>query len=107
MARSSALIAQYARIGAKTRLNELRAEIAEIERAFPGLGAPARRKPGRPRAGANTDDGQTVGTEARSRKLRRRKPMTAAQKAQVSKRMKAYWAQRRNAKTTATKAKRT
>jgi len=81
MARSD-LLTRYARIGAESRLVELKAEIAEIERAFPDLGG--RRGPGRPRA-----------AEAPAR--RARKPMTAAQKKAVGERMKKYWAERRKA----------
>jgi hypothetical protein len=72
---------EYARRGAEARISELTQELAAIYRAFPGLrrgAAPA------PRA-------ETGGA------IRRRKPMTAAQKREVSRRMKKYWAERRKA----------
>jgi hypothetical protein len=79
----------YARRGAQVRAAELREELAGIYRAFPEL-----RK-------GNVDGGFTrrlagggVGIEP----PRRRKPMTAAQKAEIGRRMKKYWAARRKAK---------
>lgn len=72
---------EYARRGAEARITELTQELAAIYRAFPELrrgGAAAR--PAAVRSG-----------------LRRRKPMTAAQKREVSRRMKKYWAERRKA----------
>lgn len=82
----SAVFQRYAQIGAATRIQELKAELEQIERAFPGI---SRRGPGPPPSSA--------GGEALARK--RRKPMTAAQKKAVGIRMKAYWASRRKAKT--------
>jgi hypothetical protein len=73
----------YARRGAEARISELTAELNEIYRVFPDLGRGATRAPAS-NAGAG-------------RRRRKRKPMSAAQKAAVSKRMKAYWA-KRNAK---------
>ena len=69
----------YARQGAAARVAELNAELAGIYRVFPDLraGAKAASAPGPKRT---------------------RRPMTAAQKAAVSKRMKAYWAARRRSK---------
>lgn len=93
MAKLSSLIQQYARMGARARLQELNAEIAEIHRAFPDLATPARRKPGRPRAAAY---GQPVDSATPAAPQRRkRKPMTTAQKKTVGDRMKKYWAARR------------
>jgi hypothetical protein len=69
----------YARQGAASRVTELNAELAAIYRAFPEL------RSGSPRA-------STAGAIARKRK---RRGMSAAQKAEVSKRMKAYWAAKR------------
>jgi hypothetical protein len=85
MAKSSSLIRQLARTGAVARLNELKAEIAAIERAFPDLAGGGRS--GRPRA---TDAALVA-------KKRTRKPMTAAQKKAVGERMKKYWVARRKA----------
>jgi hypothetical protein len=65
----------YARQGAAVRVAELNTELAAIYRVFPDL-----------RAGTKSS--------ATGRKLKR-KPMSAAQKAEVSKRMKKYWAARR------------
>jgi hypothetical protein len=69
----------YARQGAASRVAELNAELSAIYRAFPEL-----------RSGSGR--ASTTGAVARKRK---RRGMTAAQKAEVSKRMKAYWAARK------------
>jgi hypothetical protein len=69
----------YARQGAAARVAELNAELAAIYRVFPDL-----------RAGTKT-------ASATGRK-RKRRGMTAAQKAEVSKRMKKYWAERKKPK---------
>ena len=69
----------YARQGATARVAELNTELAAIFRMFPEL-----------RSGAAK--GSTTGVVARKRRGR---GMTAAQKAEVSKRMKKYWAARR------------
>ena len=74
----------YARRGAEARVAELTAELNDIYKAFPDL----RRGTARP----------TAGTEIAGGRRRRRKPMSAAQKAAVSKRMKAYWAARKTGK---------
>jgi hypothetical protein len=84
---------QYARIGTLARLNELRAEIADIERAFPGIGGSTRRGPGRP---ALVAEGEGADTNPAPRR-RGRKPMTAAQRKAVGARMKKYWAARHKA----------
>lgn len=73
---------QYALRGAQARVQELQQELTSIYRAFPGL-----RRGGGGAAAAASD-----------RPVRRRKPMTAAQKREVSRRMKKYWAERRKAK---------
>jgi len=73
---------KYARLGAEARAAELSAELAEIYRAFPGM-----------RRGGRVAAGDAVGGA-----VRRRKPMTAAQKRAVSVRMKKYWASRRKEK---------
>jgi len=72
----------YARRGAEARVAELTAELNGIYNAFPDL------RRGSARSATATTGGRR----------RRRKPMSAAQKAAVSKRMKAYWAARRGAK---------
>jgi len=76
-------VSKYARLGAEARAAELRAELAEIYRAFPALRAGG----GRPAAAGAAEPGSR----------RRRKPMTAAQKKAVSIRMRKYWAGRRKA----------
>jgi hypothetical protein len=78
-----------ARVGAEARLKELLAEVAEIERTFPGIG---RARRGRPAA---IDAARPTAV-----KRGRRRKMSAAEKASVSKRMKAYWAARRKEKKT-------
>jgi hypothetical protein len=98
MAKSSPLIERYARMGAEARLAELKAEIAEIERTFPGIGAPARHLPGR----SHSDAAPAAKTPVKVPR-RKRKPMTAAQKKAVGERMRKYWAARRKAKSTAAK----
>ena len=72
----------YARQGAAARVAELNAELGAIFRIFPEL-----------RSGAAK--ASAPGAVARKRK---RRGMTAAQKAEVSKRMKKYWAARRATK---------
>jgi hypothetical protein len=72
---------RLARLGAKSRLEELRQEEAVIRRAFPDLVA------GRARQAAG-----------KSAAPRRRKGMSAAARKAVSERMKKYWAARRKEK---------
>ena len=69
----------YARRGAEARVAELTAELNEIYKAFPDL-----------RSG-----GASAPRVAGGARRRKRRGMSAAQKAEVSKRMKKYWAQRR------------
>ena len=84
-------IQRYAQLGAATRAQAIRTELAEIERTFPGI---TRRRPGRPRS----TDGADLRPAERPR--RKRKPMTAAQKKAVGERMRKYWAARRKAEVT-------
>jgi hypothetical protein len=74
---------QLARAGAEKVLNELRADIIAIERTFPELALPAKR-----RAVAKTIQ----------RVSQRGSKMSAAARKAVSERMKKYWAERRRAK---------
>jgi len=76
MPRPADLISRLAKRGASVRLDELVAEAAEIRRAFPEL-----------RATTTSRDGKQP--------KRRRRTFTDAEKAAISKRMKAYWAKRR------------
>jgi hypothetical protein len=74
---------ELARVGAEQALSQLRAEIIAIERAFPELGLPKTRR--------------RVRTAVASATKRARK-MSAAARAEVSRRMKRYWAERRKAR---------
>lgn len=85
--RSSALSAErlreLARSGAEVVLKQLRAEIIAIERAFPELALPRKRRAVR---------------QAFQKARKRVRTMTEAEKQAVSDRMKKYWAERRKAK---------
>ena len=74
---------EWARNGAEATLKRLRAEIIAIERTFPELALSRRRRAVR----------RSV---AKVRKQGRQ--MSAAARAEVSKRMKRYWAERKKAK---------
>ena len=76
----------YARRGAEARIAELTAELNDIYKAFPDL-----------RGAAKASAGRGRGSEIGIGRKRKRRGMTAAQKAEVSKRMKKYWAARRKA----------
>ena len=85
--RSTALSAErlreWAKAGAEATLNELRAEMIAIERTFPELALPGKRR-----------------AVARSIKQveKRARTMSASARKAVSARMKKYWAERRKAK---------
>jgi hypothetical protein len=79
-------IRRLARLGAISRLEQLREEEAAIRAEFPELF-------GRGRRPAAVADG-TAGSGRR----RRRRGMSAAMRKAVSVRMKKYWAERRRAK---------
>ena len=72
-----------ARSGAENMLKQLRAEIIAIERTFPELAIPQKRRAVR---------------EAFQKVRRRVRTMTAAERKAVSERMRKYWAERRKAK---------
>ena len=72
-----------ARSGAENMLKQLRAEIIAIERTFPELAIPQKRKAVR---------------EALQKVRRRVRTMTAAERKAVSERMRKDWAERRKAK---------
>lgn len=74
---------ELARNGAETVLKQLRAEIIAIERTFPELAIPQKRR-------AVRDAFQSARKRVRT--------MTAAERKAVSDRMKKYWAERRKAK---------
>ena len=100
MAKTSTMVLQYARMGALTRLTELRMEIDAIEHAFPDLAN--RRGPRRGRsalsAASYPEHGWTAGPEAPVARRRTRKPMTSAQRKAVGERMRRYWAARKSVK---------
>ena len=73
---------KLARTGAEVTLNQLRAEIIAIERAFPELALPRRRRAVRAAVKQATNEART---------------MSAAARKAVSQRMKRYWAERRKA----------
>lgn len=87
MARTNGLngerLRELARVGAEVTIKQLRAEIIAIERTFPELALPRRRRALRRAVKA-------------SRQTRR---MPAAARKAVSERMKRYWAERRKAQT--------
>ena len=72
-----------ARSGAENMLKQLRAEIIAIERTFPELAIPEKRRAVR---------------EALQKVRRRVRTMTAAERKAVSERMRKYWAERRKAR---------
>lgn len=76
---------RLARLGAVARLEQLREEEAAIRAEFPELFG-GRRGNGQVKAGG-------------PRKRRRRPAMSAAQRKEVSERMRKYWAERRKAST--------
>ena len=73
---------RLARLGAVARLEQLREEEAAIRAEFPEL------------FGGRRGNGQVKEPGARKR---RRKAMSAAQRKEVSERMRKYWAERRKA----------
>ena len=72
-----------ARSGAENMLKQLRAEIIAIERTFPELAIPQKRRAVR---------------EAFQKVRRRVRTMSAAERKAVSERMRKYWAERRKAR---------
>jgi hypothetical protein len=75
---------RLARLGAQSRLEELRREEAAIRRTFPDLFAGSGRR-------TADDAGASTGRRRRGR-------MSAAARKAVSERMKKYWAARRKSK---------
>ena len=90
---NSQVLRNLAKLGAQARLEQIEMERRAIVAAFPDL-AGARRGPGRP---AKTQ-AQKAGAPAAAKPRRRRRTMTAAQRKEVSERMRKYWADRRKAK---------
>jgi hypothetical protein len=79
---SAEKLRDLARTGAEVTLERLRAEIIAIERTFPELGLPRRRRELR----------QSV-----KQATNRTRQMSATARKAVSERMKKYWAERRKA----------
>ena len=79
---------RLARLGAVARLEQLREEEASIRAEFPELFGGRR----------GNGDLKNAVTNAVTR-TRRRKAMSAAQRKEVSERMRKYWAERRKAST--------
>ena len=75
-------IRELAREGAARALNQLKAEVIAIERTFPELALPQKRRQAR-----------LAVAEARTKT----RTMSAAARKEVSARMKKYWAERRKA----------
>ncbi|HWF84270.1 MAG TPA: hypothetical protein VG222_05470 [Vicinamibacterales bacterium] len=80
---STEKLRQLARTGAEHALNQLRAEIIAIERAFPELAL---------------SSGRRAIRRSVKEATRRTRRMSAAARKAVSERMKKYWAERRKAK---------
>jgi hypothetical protein len=97
---------EYARRGATARVSELKAELAEIYRAFPdlsraranaiGSGEAVKAGDGRTRAARAARLASATGSSPVTASRRRR--MSPAARKAVSERMRKYWAQRRKAK---------
>jgi hypothetical protein len=80
---ASVELRRLALVGARARLQELQGEIAALVKAFPEIG----------RGGA-----KPAATTFKRKKPGRKTPMTAAERKEVSERMKRYWAGRRATK---------
>jgi hypothetical protein len=80
---SAERVRELARGGAEALLKQLRAEIIAIERTFPELALPQRRRAAR---------------QALKEAGKRGRTMSATARKAVSERMKKYWAERRKAK---------
>ena len=79
---SAERIREFAKSGAERALNQLRAEIIAIERTFPELALPRKRRQVRQAIENVRTRGRTMSTAARK---------------EVSERMKRYWAERKKA----------
>ena len=92
-----------AQLGARARLSQLQEEISDLQRAFPDLGSRGTRTPTRRRGRRAKTAPDMAGAQAEAPQeeapavIRKRKPMTAAQKKAVGERMRKYWAARRKA----------
>lgn len=79
---------RLARLGAMSRLEQIRAEEAAIRAEFPELFGRGNRR----------EEAAADGAVAGRRRRRRRSSMSAAARKEVSERMRKYWAERRKAK---------
>jgi hypothetical protein len=86
MAKASPMMRELARIGAAARVAQLRAEIAELERSFPGVAGSTSRR-GRPPAAAASADAQPA--------KRKRRKMSAAARKKISDAQKRRWAKQK------------
>lgn len=89
MAKHSASILELARKGASHRYEELKAELAELVKAFPHLEYGAAVSPAVPKQEFE---------RVRKAEDRKRKKMSAAARKAVSARMKKFWAKKRKEK---------
>ena len=80
---STERLRELARSGAESLLKQLRAEIIAVERTFPELALPGKRR---------------AVNRSIKKVERRAREMSEATRRAVSKRMKKYWAERRKAK---------
>ena len=80
---------RLARLGAMSRLEQIRAEEAAIRAEFPELFGRGTRHDG------DAADGKAA---AAPKRRRRRAAMSPSQRKEVSERMRKYWAERRKAK---------
>jgi hypothetical protein len=87
MAKHSHSILEFAKKGATHRYQELKAELAELMKAFPHL-----------RYGSAVSPAMPDAVEEPTIRRRRRSKMSAAARKAVSVRMKKYWAARRKEK---------
>ena len=95
MAKHSQDILALARRGAQARYDELLNELEYLAKQFPGLRSGAQEVVTRGRRAV-----AAAVAELTRKKKRKRSRMSAAQKAEVSARMKKYWAARRQAQGT-------
>ena len=95
MAKHSSHVLEMARKGAEHRLDELKAEITSLIKAFPHLAARQGRRLARGSAGLANAAKETLKMAAGRKK---RSKMSAAARKAVSARMKKYWAAKRAAK---------
>ena len=76
---------RLARLGAEARLVQIQREMKSLLKAFPALVAPAPRAP------------RPAEVPAKAKRKRGRKAVSAAERKAISKRMKAYWANKKAA----------